>query len=82
MWIAKTWGSSVSIGYCLTTDKATGVRSPIGQRIFLPASVSRPAMRPTQRHIQWIQGLTLGAKARVVRDSDHSPPSSDEVKNE
>jgi hypothetical protein len=51
--------------------------------IFLLASVSRPALGPTQPPIQWVPGvLSPGGKARLGRDADHSPPSSVEVKNE
>jgi hypothetical protein len=64
-------------------DRAIGVRSPAGQRIFPLASVSRPALRPTQPPIQWVPGvLSPGVKARPERDADHSPPSSAEVINE
>jgi hypothetical protein len=47
--------------------------------IFPLASVSRPALGPctmgTGAHFP-------GAKARLGRDADYSPPSSAEVKNE
>jgi hypothetical protein len=52
-----------------------------GLGIFLFTTVSRPALGPTQPPIQWVQGaLSLGVK-RPVREADHSPPSSAEVKN-
>jgi hypothetical protein len=64
-------------------DRAIGVRAPAGQRIFPVASVSRPALGPTQPPVQWVPGvLSPGVKARPGRDSDHSPPSSAEVENE
>jgi hypothetical protein len=50
------------------------------QRIFPLASVSRPALGPTQP--MGTGGPFPGAKARPGRDADHSPPSSAEVKNE
>jgi hypothetical protein len=37
-------------------DGATGVLSPVEKRIFPPASVSRPALRPTQPPVQWVRG--------------------------
>jgi hypothetical protein len=49
--------------------------------IFLFTTASRLALGSTQRPIQWIPGtLSLGVK-RPGREADHSPPSSDEVKN-
>ena len=42
--------------------------------------LSRPALRPTQPHLQWVPGLP-GGKARPGRDADPSPPSNAEVKN-
>jgi hypothetical protein len=45
------------------------------------ATASRPALGPTPSPIEWVPGaLSLGVK-RPVREADHSPPSSDEVKN-
>jgi hypothetical protein len=42
--------------------------------------LSRPALRPTQSPVQWVQGLS-GRKVRPWRDADPSPPSNAEVKN-
>jgi hypothetical protein len=53
-----------------------------GQRIFPLASVSRPALRPTQPPVQWVTGSIPEGNAQPGRDADHSPPSSTEVKNE
>jgi hypothetical protein len=51
--------------------------------VFLLASVSRPALGPTQPPVQWVPWvLSPWGKARPGRDADHSPPSSAEVKNE
>jgi hypothetical protein len=53
-----------------------------GKRIFPLASVSRPALGPTQPpvHVYW--GSFPGARVRPGCDADHSPPSSAEVVNE
>jgi hypothetical protein len=57
-----------------------GFDSRRGLGIFLFTTTSRTALGPTQPPIQWIPGaLSLGVK-RPVREADHSPPSSAEVK--
>jgi hypothetical protein len=53
-----------------------------GERIFPLASVSRPALGPTQPPVQWVLGvLSPGVKRGRERDADPSPPSSAEVEN-
>jgi hypothetical protein len=65
------------------TTGQSGFDSRRGQRIFPLASVSRPALGPTQPPVQWVPGvLSPGVKARQGPDADHSPPSSAEVENE
>jgi hypothetical protein len=48
-----------------------------GKMIFPLASVSRPALGPTQPPVR-----VPGVKARPGRDADHSPPSSSKIRNE
>jgi hypothetical protein len=43
------------------------VRFPAGEEIFLYSTASRPAVGPTQPHIQWVPGaLSPGVKQREV----------------
>jgi hypothetical protein len=52
----------------------------VGAGIFSLHTVSRTVLGPTQPPIQWAPGaLSLGVK-RPVREADHSPLSSAEVK--
>jgi hypothetical protein len=63
------------------TGWTAGVRFPAGAS-FLPFSItSRPALRPTQPHIQWVQGALSAELKRLGRDADHSLPSNAEVFN-
>jgi hypothetical protein len=80
-------GSRVSSGSIVSDygldDRAIGFDPQWGQRIFPLASLSRPALGPTQPPVQWVPGVLFpGVKARRGRDADHSPPSSAEVENE
>jgi hypothetical protein len=66
------------MGYGLD-DRGFESRQDLG--IFLSATASRTALGPTQPPIQWLPGaLSLGVK-RPGRETDHSPPSSAEIKN-
>jgi hypothetical protein len=57
-----------------------GLDSRRGLEIFLFTTASRTALGPTQPPIQWVpRALSLGVK-RPGSESDHSPPSSAEVK--
>jgi hypothetical protein len=57
-----------------------GFDSRQGLGIFLLTTATRTALGPAQPPIQWVLGaLSLGVK-RPVREADHSPPSSVEVK--
>jgi hypothetical protein len=63
----------IALGYGLDD------RGSRGLGIFF-TTVSRTALGPTQPPIQWVPGaLSLGVK-RPGRETDHSPPSSAEVK--
>jgi hypothetical protein len=60
-------GSRVSSGSIVSDygldDRAIGVRFPAGAKIFPLASVSRPALGPTQPPLQWVPGaLSPGVK--------------------
>jgi hypothetical protein len=58
----------------------SGVRDPAGAGNFLLTIASRPALGPIQHPIQCVPWtLSLGVKW-PVREADHSPPSSAEVK--
>ena len=67
-------GSSVAIptGYGLD---GPGIESRWGQDF---PHLSRPALGPTQRPVQWLPGPSRG-KERPGRDADPSPPSSDVI---
>jgi hypothetical protein len=53
-----------------------GFDSRQGQQIVLFSTASSPSLGPTQPPIQWVPG-----GKRPVREADHSPQSSAEVKN-
>jgi hypothetical protein len=60
-------------------DRGFDSRQGLGSFLFTTAS--RPALGPTQPPIQWVLGsLSLGVY-RPRRETDHSPPSSAEVRN-
>jgi hypothetical protein len=48
---------------------------------FLFSTASRPALVPTQTAIQWVPGALSSAVKVPLCESDHSPPSSAEVKS-
>jgi hypothetical protein len=53
---------------------------PVWRRILKQFTASRTTLGPTQPPIQWVPGtLSLGVK-RPGRETDHSHPSSAEVK--
>jgi hypothetical protein len=69
----------IAMGYWLD-DRGSRVGFPAGLGIFLLTTTSRTVVGLTQPHIQWVPGsLPLGVK-RPGRETNHSPPSSAEVK--
>jgi hypothetical protein len=71
-------GSSVSIvsDYGLD-DRAIGVRSPAGAKVFSSNLCVQTGLGPTQPPVQWVPGVLFPG-----READHSPPSSAEAENE
>jgi hypothetical protein len=68
---------SLTPGYGLC-DRGFESRQELG--IFLFTTVSRPTMGPIQPLIQWITRTLSRVVKRPERETDHSPPSSAEVK--
>jgi hypothetical protein len=62
-------------------DWSTGVRFPAKAKkgLFLFATVSIPALGPTQPPIQWVPRGLNPEIMRQVREADHSSTSSAEV---
>jgi hypothetical protein len=78
--LGRSHGSSVTIVTRLRAGRA-GIDSRQGLGIFLLATASRLALKPTQPPIQ-CEPETLSTEVkRPGREADHSPPSSTEVKN-
>ena len=67
-------GSPVGIATAYWLD-GPGIESRWGRDF---PHMSRPALGPTQRPVQWVPGLSC-AKMRPGHDADPSPPSSAEV---
>jgi hypothetical protein len=77
----KSWDSVVSIATgCRLEDQGVGVPSPGGGKNFHFSISSRPALEPTQLPSEWVpDALSRGVK-QPGRETDHSPPTSAEVK--
>jgi hypothetical protein len=50
-------------------------------RYFLFSTSSRPVLGLNQPHIQWVPGSLSPGVKRPARETEHSPPTSVEVKN-
>lgn len=57
-----------------------GFECQYGQDIFLFSGTSRSAVGTTHFPIQWVPGFFPGVN-RPGREVNHSPPSSDDVRN-
>jgi hypothetical protein len=70
--------SGIALGYGMDDP---GFESRQRLEIFLFTTASRPALRSIHLPIQWVPAaLSLRIK-RPGRETDHSPPSSAEIKN-
>jgi hypothetical protein len=49
--------------------------------IFIFSIAFRPLVGSTQPHFQWVPGAVSPAVKRQNCEADHSPPSTEEVKN-
>jgi hypothetical protein len=59
-----------------------GIRLPAGAVMLLFATASRPALWSTQPRIQCVPWALFSGVKRMGREADHSPISSDEIKND
>jgi len=78
----QTKSTNALADVCCATSQMIGGSGP-GRcwEFFLFTIVSKPALGPTESHIQRVTGaLSLGLK-RPGRGADHWPPSSAEIKN-
>jgi hypothetical protein len=70
----------IATGYGLD-DRGVGVRVPLGWKIFLYSTLSRPALRSTQPPpIQWVLGSLSPRIKQPGHEANHSPPASAEIK--
>jgi hypothetical protein len=67
------------LGYGLDNRGSISGRGNDG--IFLFTTPSRPALGPTQPPNQWVPRALTPRVKRLLREADHSPPSTAEVKN-
>jgi hypothetical protein len=82
--LLRMLGSSVSVVSCYgLDDRAIEVESPAEEKDFSSSLCVQTGSgaHPTSCTMG-TRGPFTGAKARPVRDADHSPPCSAEVENE
>jgi hypothetical protein len=79
--LLENWVSIVGImtGYGLD-DSGVGVPSPGRVKNFLFSTSFRSALAPTKPPIQWVAGALSPGAQQLVREADHLPPTSAEVK--
>jgi hypothetical protein len=78
-WISRDSAVSIATGYGTGRPRSRS-SSPDKVKNFLFSTSVRPALGSNQPRTQWVPGaLSLGVK-RSVREADHSPPASAEVK--
>jgi hypothetical protein len=75
-----TFSMAHGFGLTSSTGWKTGVPVPEGPGNFLFVTASRTELRPTKPPIQRVPGALSLELMRPGRESDHSPPSSAEVK--
>jgi hypothetical protein len=69
----------MNIGYG-TDDRGTGIRVPIGSRIFSFPNRPDRLWGSTQSPIQWVPGALSSGVKRAGPEADNSPPVSAKVK--
>jgi hypothetical protein len=73
-----SWDRSVSIATGYRLDDQDSI--PSRGKIFLFMTF-RLGLKPTQPPVQWVPGAVSLRVKRQMRQADHSPPASVEVKN-
>jgi hypothetical protein len=81
MFSFRSWGNSANIATDYRLDDWDSIPGK-GKEFFFLATVSRPALRPTQSPIQWVPGSFPGGIVRPGSDTDHSPLCNGEIKKE
>jgi hypothetical protein len=79
--MVNVYGSFFCSSFDWVTGWKIGVRFPAGAGIFFFATAARLALRSTQAPIQKVPGGCSSDVKLSVLETDHSPPSSTNVKN-